>query len=84
MTWTCTECSATKDEAVQLLIRAGWWIGDRHRGLCPSCVRQVVETSGRESIRRARVLRDSARETLALVIEAVGDDPYGTENATRQ
>jgi hypothetical protein len=84
MEWTCTECDVTRNDPVQDLIQAGWWIGEARLGLCPSCVWRVVKTSGTETVRRAQILRDSARETLALIVEAVGDVPFGAENRTRQ
>jgi hypothetical protein len=85
MEWTCTECgSAAKADAAELLVHAGWWVTELRRGLCPACTRKAIDGSGAETVRRARALRDSAQETLRLVIQALTDDPYGAENTTRQ
>jgi hypothetical protein len=85
MEWTCTECGhVAKAEVVETLVQAGWWITELRRGLCPGCARRVVDVSGAETVRRARALRESARETLRLTIQALTDDPYGVEKTTRQ
>ena len=85
MEWICTECGdAAKANAVQLLVQVGWWITEPRRGICPSCVRRVVDASGAAAVRRARNSRDAVRETLRLAIEALSDDPYGADTTTRQ
>jgi hypothetical protein len=82
--WMCTECgNVAKAYVVEVMVHAGWWIFQQRRGLCPACVRRLIDVSAAETVQRARELRDAARETLRLATEALGDNPKPAENTTR-
>lgn len=70
MEWTCAECGISETaEAVDVLVKAGWWITELGRGLCSRCAQRATNQTFEETLERARVAYGSAVETRGLATQ---------------